>query len=236
MNLRGVRESGTLLRDPDLPLHGRDPRHVRLRAAAAAGRRPARGRERRPRRSSPSPGWDEPLTPGRADLPARARLLVRLCGADRRRGDLATACRPSASPRARTPRPRCCCSALIAITMMMSVIVLAKQMGLRYVDPHDLDRLRTADGGAAARRLRPAHGDLPDRRRRSSTTSRRASTSSSPSPASSWCWRPTPPSTASRCSARSSPRTGSRRARSARAATGSPTATASSSSRSWRSS
>jgi amino acid transporter len=31
---------------------------------------------------------------------------------------------------------------LIAITMMMSVIVLAKQMGLKYVDPHDIDRLR----------------------------------------------------------------------------------------------
>ncbi len=31
--------------------------------------------------------------------------------------------------------------AMIAITMMMSVIVLAKQMGLRYVDPHELDRL-----------------------------------------------------------------------------------------------
>jgi amino acid transporter len=31
--------------------------------------------------------------------------------------------------------------ALIAITMMMSIIVLAKQMGLKYVDPHDLDRL-----------------------------------------------------------------------------------------------
>jgi amino acid transporter len=29
----------------------------------------------------------------------------------------------------------------IAITMMLSIIVLAKQMGLKYVDPHDLDRL-----------------------------------------------------------------------------------------------
>jgi amino acid transporter len=36
--------------------------------------------------------------------------------------------------------------ALIAITMMLSVITLAKQMGLRYVDPHDLDRLTRADG------------------------------------------------------------------------------------------
>jgi amino acid transporter len=30
---------------------------------------------------------------------------------------------------------------MIAIAMMMSVIVLAKQMGLRYVDPHELERL-----------------------------------------------------------------------------------------------
>jgi amino acid transporter len=30
---------------------------------------------------------------------------------------------------------------MIAITMMISVIVLAKQMGIKYVDPHDLDRL-----------------------------------------------------------------------------------------------
>jgi len=35
---------------------------------------------------------------------------------------------------------------LIAITMMMSVITLARQMGVRYVDPHDLDRLTQADG------------------------------------------------------------------------------------------
>ncbi|MEO6510939.1 MAG: APC family permease [Nocardioides sp.] len=33
----------------------------------------------------------------------------------------------------------------IAITMMVSVIVLAKQMGLKYVDPHDMGRL-TRDG------------------------------------------------------------------------------------------
>ena len=37
---------------------------------------------------------------------------------------------------------------LIAVSMMMSVIVLAKQMSIRYVDPHELDRLRSAAGGA----------------------------------------------------------------------------------------
>ena len=34
----------------------------------------------------------------------------------------------------------------IAITMMLSIIVLARNMGMRYVDPNDFDRLRTADG------------------------------------------------------------------------------------------
>ena len=37
---------------------------------------------------------------------------------------------------------------LIAITMMLSVIALANQMNLRYVDPHELDRLTQADGSA----------------------------------------------------------------------------------------
>ncbi|WP_235736133.1 APC family permease [Nocardioides alcanivorans] len=39
---------------------------------------------------------------------------------------------------------------LIAITMMMSVIILAREMGLRYVDPHHLDRLRQPDGSPVA--------------------------------------------------------------------------------------
>ena len=38
---------------------------------------------------------------------------------------------------------------LIAITMMVSVIVLARQMGLRYVDPHHFERL-TLDGEPVA--------------------------------------------------------------------------------------
>jgi amino acid transporter len=37
----------------------------------------------------------------------------------------------------------------IAVTMLMSIILLANKMNLRYVDPHDLDRLRTADGQPA---------------------------------------------------------------------------------------
>jgi amino acid transporter len=34
----------------------------------------------------------------------------------------------------------------IAVTMLLSIIVLARNMGLKYVDPNEIDRLRTADG------------------------------------------------------------------------------------------
>ena len=37
---------------------------------------------------------------------------------------------------------------LIAVSMMMSIIVLAKQMSIRYVDPHALENLRTTAGNA----------------------------------------------------------------------------------------
>ncbi|MEU6136265.1 APC family permease [Nocardioides sp. NPDC047086] len=37
---------------------------------------------------------------------------------------------------------------LIAVSMMMSIIVLANQMSIRYVDPHRLENLRTAAGNA----------------------------------------------------------------------------------------
>ncbi|MBO9520514.1 MAG: APC family permease [Nocardioidaceae bacterium] len=36
----------------------------------------------------------------------------------------------------------------IAITMLLSIIVLARNMGLKYVDPKDLERLREPDGSA----------------------------------------------------------------------------------------
>ena len=53
---------------------------------------------------------------------------------------------------------------MIAITMMVSVIVLARQMGIRYVDPHEIERL-SRNGEPLPGGLRPAHGDRPDRPR-----------------------------------------------------------------------
>ncbi len=42
INLRGIRESGTLLRGPDVPLHDRHPRHVRSTAWSSSPPAPCR--------------------------------------------------------------------------------------------------------------------------------------------------------------------------------------------------
>jgi amino acid transporter len=39
----------------------------------------------------------------------------------------------------------------LAVTMLLSIIILARQMGLKYVDPNDLERLRQGDGSALPR-------------------------------------------------------------------------------------
>ena len=46
----------------------------------------------------------------------------------------------------------------IAVTMLLSIIVLAREMGLKYVDPNDLDRLRDRRRRA---RCRPATTSTP---------------------------------------------------------------------------
>ncbi|HET6166549.1 MAG TPA: APC family permease [Marmoricola sp.] len=40
---------------------------------------------------------------------------------------------------------------LIAITMLLSIIILARQMGMKYVDPSDLERLKQGDGSPLPR-------------------------------------------------------------------------------------
>ncbi len=39
----------------------------------------------------------------------------------------------------------------IAVTMIMSIVILARSMGLRFVDPHHLEQLKQADGSACRR-------------------------------------------------------------------------------------
>ena len=110
MNLRGVKESGRGLRGPDLRLHGRDPRHDGVRAAALRLRGPAAAESadlaiaaRAARTSRASAGWPAPsCCCGRSPAAAPRSPAWR---------PSATASRPSPSPRARTPRPPSACSA-----------------------------------------------------------------------------------------------------------------------------
>ncbi len=115
---------------------------------------------------------------------------------------------------------------LIAITMVLGVITLANLMDLRFAEDPATELLR--DGVPVGESYAAGAGDRPAGPRRSSTASRSASTWSPRRPGSSWCWPPTPPSTASRCSGRSWPGTATCRASCTPAATGWRTATGSS--------
>ncbi|MDP3890403.1 APC family permease [Nocardioides sp.] len=92
-----------------------------------------------------APGYEDPLTTGALIfLLARAFSsgCVALTGVEAISGGV---------PAFRKPKARNAATTLlmlgaIAITMMISVIVLARQMGLRYVDPDDINRLRTGAG------------------------------------------------------------------------------------------
>ncbi|TYL49567.1 APC family permease [Nocardioides sp. BGMRC 2183] len=93
---------------------------------------------------TPEPGMEQPLTTlGLLFLLARAFSsgCVALTGVETISNGVPAFRRPKSKNAATT----LLLLGLIAISMMVSVIVLARQMGLKYVDPHDLDRL-TRDG------------------------------------------------------------------------------------------
>ncbi len=93
----------------------------------------------------PQPGWEEPLTQiGLMFLLARA--FSSGCAALTGVEAISNGVPAFRKPKSRNAATTLLLLGMIAITMMMSVIVLAKQMAIRYVDPHELDRLRTASG------------------------------------------------------------------------------------------
>ena len=82
----------------------------------------------------PSPGWEEPLTQvGLMFLLARA--FSSGCAALTGVEAISNGVPAFRKPKSRNAATTLLLLALIAITMMMSVIVLAKQMTIRYVDP-----------------------------------------------------------------------------------------------------
>ena len=148
LNLRGVRESGTLFAVPTylfmvaiLGMCGYGLMQLAtgtLPDVASASLQ-----------IIPEEGWEQPLTTiGLVVLLARA--FSSGCAALTGVEAISNGVPAFRRPKSRNAATTLLLLGLIAVTMMISVIVLARQMGLRYVDPHHVDRLRTADGGRLA--------------------------------------------------------------------------------------
>jgi len=139
MNLRGIRESGTFFAIPTYAFM------VAILGMCAYGLfELAAGRLPQVASASlelvPAPGYDDSMTTlGLLFLLARAFSsgCAALTGVEAISNGVPAFRRPKSKNAATT----LLLLGMIAITMMLSVIVLAKQMGLQLVDPQELDRL-----------------------------------------------------------------------------------------------
>jgi amino acid transporter len=95
----------------------------------------------------PAAGWEQPLTTA-ALIFLLARAFSSGCAALTGVEAISNGVPAFRKPKSRNAATTLLLLGLIAITMMMSVIVLANQMHIKYVDPHELDRLLTATGSA----------------------------------------------------------------------------------------
>jgi amino acid transporter len=143
MNLRGIRESGTFFAFPTyafmfaiigMAIYGL--------AQLAAGTLP--DVESAKFDITPAPGWDGPLSTI-ALLFLLARAFSSGCAALTGVEAISNGVPAFRRPKSRNAATTLLLLGVIAISMMMSIIVLANQMGIKYVDPSQLDRL-TIDG------------------------------------------------------------------------------------------
>jgi amino acid transporter len=147
MNLRGIRESGTFFAFPTYAFM------IAILGMSAYGLvQLAMGTlpdvESAKFDIEPAPGWDGPLTTA-ALMFLLARAFSSGCAALTGVEAISNGVPAFRRPKSRNAATTLLLLAMIAITMMMSIIVLADQMGLRYVDPNDLDRL-TVNGEPVA--------------------------------------------------------------------------------------
>ena len=144
MNLRGVRESGSFFAVPTylfiLAIGGMC---VWALIRAVNGTLP--DVESAALRIAPAPGYDEALTT-LGLLVLLARAFSSGCAALTGVEAISNGVPAFRKPKSKNAATTLLLLAMIAITMMISVIVLANQMNIRYVDPHDLDRLIRPDG------------------------------------------------------------------------------------------
>ncbi|HEX8779947.1 MAG TPA: APC family permease, partial [Nocardioides sp.] len=145
LNLRGVRESGTLFAIPTylfmvaiLGMCGYGLLRLMQGTLPEA--------ESAHLSIDPAPGWEGPLTQV-ALVFLLARAFSSGCAALTGVEAISNGVPAFRRPKSRNAATTLLLLGLIAVSMMMSVIVLARQMNVRYVDPHDLERLRAAGGG-----------------------------------------------------------------------------------------
>ncbi len=144
MNLRGVRESGTFFAVPTYLFMG-----AILGMCAYGVIQLVTGSlpdvASADLEITPQEGWEQPLTTiGLVLLLARA--FSSGCAALTGVEAISNGVPAFRKPKSRNAATTLLLLGLIAVTMMVSVIVLAHQMRIRYVEPHHLASLRTADG------------------------------------------------------------------------------------------
>src|SRR5262245_23206029 len=143
MNLRGIRESGTFFAFPTYAfMFAILGMAVYGLAQLAAGTLP--DVESAKFDIEPAPGWDSPLSTA-ALLFLLARAFSSGCAALTGVEAISNGVPAFRRPKSRNAATTLLMLGAIAISMMMSIIVLANQMGIKYVDPSQLDRL-TIDG------------------------------------------------------------------------------------------
>ncbi len=146
LNLRGVRESGTFFAVPTYLFM------VAILGMCALGFMQMLAGDLPDVESAdlqivPQEGWEQPLTTV-ALVFLLARAFSSGCAALTGVEAISNGVPAFRKPKSRNAATTLLLLGMIAVTMMVSVIVLAKQMGLKYVDPHELDRLLTASGNA----------------------------------------------------------------------------------------
>jgi amino acid transporter len=146
MNLRGVRESGTFFAVPTYLFM------VAILGMGAYGLlRLLSGTlpdaESADLRIVPEEGWEGPLSQV-ALIFLLARAFSSGCAALTGVEAISNGVPAFQRPKSRNAATTLLLLGLIAVSMLMSIILLANEMRIRYVDPHALDQLRTAGGDA----------------------------------------------------------------------------------------
>ncbi len=144
MNLRGVRESGTLFAVPTyLFMAGVLGMCAWGLVRLSSGSLPEA--ESAALEVVPQEGWEGPLSQV-ALVFLLARAFSSGCAALTGVEAISNGVPAFQRPKSRNAATTLLLLGLIAISMMMSIIALARQMSVNYVDPHHLEQLRAAGG------------------------------------------------------------------------------------------